>query len=96
MLKYSRLKAQCCLTTSQIAVGFTVGFLNIRSLSKHILDIASDSFIRKVNIILLTEAQVLYDQKPNMQNNIENHQLVIHNDPTDCFKTLSFLRENHI
>ena len=53
--EYCRLKTQCCLTKSQIATGFSVPLLNIRSLSKRILDIASDPFIRNVNIILLTE-----------------------------------------
>ena len=86
----------CCLTTSQIAVGFSVALLNIRSLSKHILDIASDPFIRSVNIILLTETQVLYNQETNMQNQCENDQLVMHNDPNDCFKGLAFLKENDI
>ena len=31
-----------------------------------------------------------------MQNQFENHQLVMHNDPSDCFKSLTFLKENNI
>ena len=31
-----------------------------------------------------------------MQNQCENHQLVMHNDPTDCFKGVAFLKENNI
>ena len=34
---YRRLKLQYCLTTSQIAVGFSIMLLNVRSLSKHCL-----------------------------------------------------------
>ena len=60
-IEYCRLKTQCCLATSQIAVGFSVALLNNRSLSNHILDIARDPFIRNINIILLTETQVLYN-----------------------------------
>ena len=89
-IEYCRLKTQCCLTTSQIAVGFSVALLNIRLLSKHILDFASDPFIRNANIILLTETQVLYNQEPNMENQFENHQLVVHNDSTDRFKSFAF------
>ena len=44
-IEYCRLKTQCCLTTSQTAVGFSVELFNIRSLSKHRLDIAVDPFI---------------------------------------------------
>ena len=95
-VEYCRLKTQCCLRTSQIAVGFSVALFNIRSLSKHILNLASGPFIRNVNIILLTETQVLYNQEPNMQNQFENHQLVMHNDPTGCFKSLEFLKGNDI
>ena len=50
-IEYCRLKTQCCLTTLQIVFGFSVTLLNIRSPSKHILDL----FIRNVSIILLTE-----------------------------------------
>ena len=85
-IEYCRLKSQCCLTTSKITVGFSVELLNIRSSSKHILDIVSAPFIRNVNIILLTETHVLCNQEPNIQNQFENHQLVMHNDPIDCFK----------
>ena len=70
------------------SIGFSVAFLNIRSLSKHIPDIAEDPFIRNFNIILLTETQVLYNQEPNMQNQSENHQLLMHNVPIDRFKNL--------
>ena len=52
-IEYCRLKTQCCLSTSQIAVRFSVELLNIKSLSKHIIDIASDPLIRNVNIVLL-------------------------------------------
>ena len=31
-----------------------------------------------------------------MQNQFENHQLVMHNHPNDCFKSLAFLKENNI
>ena len=31
-----------------------------------------------------------------MQNQFGNDQLVMHNDPTDCFKSLTFLKENNI
>ena len=31
-----------------------------------------------------------------MQNQFQNHQLVMHNDPIDCFKSLAFLKENNI
>ena len=95
-IEYCRLKTQCCLTTSQIAVGFSVALLNIESLSKHILDIASDPFIRNINVIILTETQVLYNQQPNMQNQFEKYQLVMHNGPTDCFKSLALLKESNI
>ena len=95
-IEYCRLKTQCCLTTSQIAIGFSVALLNIESLSKHILDIASDPFIRNINVIILTETQVLYNQQPNMQNQFEKYQLVMHNGPTDCFKSLAFLKESNI
>ena len=27
--------------------------------------------------------------------NMKNHQLVMYNDPTDCFKSLAFLKENN-
>ena len=30
-----------------------------------------------------------------MQNQFENHQLVMHNDPIDRFKSLAFLKENN-
>ena len=93
-VEYCRLKTQCCLTKSQIAVGFPVELLNIRSLSEHILDNSSDPFILNVNILPLTK--VLYNQEPNMQNQFENHQLVMHNHPNDCFKSLAFLKENNI
>lgn len=82
------------LATSQTAVGFSVVLLNIRSLSKYIPDIAGDPFIQNVSIILLSETQVIYNQEPSMQNQFENHQLVIHNDPIDCFKSWAFLKEN--
>ena len=94
-VEYCRLKTQCFFTP-QIPVGFSVALLNIRSLSKHIVDIATDSFIQNSNIILLTETQLLYNQEPNMQNRFENHQLVMHNDPVDRFKSLAFLKENNI
>ena len=91
MLKHNIAdQPQCCLTTSQIVVGFLVAVLSIRSLSKHIIDIAGDPFIRNVNIILLTETQVLYNQVPNIQNQFENHQLLMHNDPIDLFRSLMF------
>ena len=61
-----RLKTQYCLTTSQTAVEFLVALLNIRPQSKYILDIASDSFIRNVKIILLMETQFLYNKDLNM------------------------------
>ena len=93
-VEYCRLKTQCCLTKSQISIGFPVELLNIRSLSKHILDNSIDPFILNVNILLLTK--VLYNQEPNMQNQFENHQLVMHNHPNDCFKSLAFLKENNI
>ena len=89
-IEYCRLKTQCCLTTSQTSGEFSVALLNTRSLRKHILDISSDPFIRNVNIILLTETQVPYRLEPNMQNQFENHKLVMHNDPTDCFKSVAF------
>ena len=95
-IEYCRLKTECCLTTAQIAIEFSIALLNIRSLSKHILDIAGDPFIRNVNIILLTESQVLYNQEPNMQNQFENHQLMVHHDPILCFKRLVFFKENNI
>ena len=47
-IEYCRQKIQCCLTTSQTAVGFPVALLNTRSLSKYVLDTASDPFIRKL------------------------------------------------
>ena len=31
-----------------------------------------------------------------MKNQFENYQLVMHNDPADCFKSLAFLKENDI
>ena len=92
--EYCRLKTQCCLTTSQTSGEFSVALLNTRSLRKHILDISSDPFIRNVNIILLTETQVPYRLEPNMQNQFENHKLVMYNDPTDCFKSLAFFLKN--
>ena len=60
-IEYCRLKTQCCLTTSQHDVGFSIALPNIRSLSKHIIDIAGDPFIRNVNIIILTET--VYNRK---------------------------------
>ena len=90
-VEYCRLKTQCFLT-SQIPVGFSIALLNIRSLSKHIVDIATDPLIQTSNIILLTETQLLYNQERNMQNRFENHQLVT----VDRFKTLAFLKENNI
>ena len=60
-IEYCRLKSQCCLTTSQLDVGFSIALPNIRSLSKHIIDIAGDPFIRNVNIIILTET--VYNRK---------------------------------
>ena len=95
-IEYCKLKTQFCLKPSQLAVEFSVALFNITSLSKHILDIASDLFIRNVNVILLTETQVLYNQEPNMQNQFENHQVVMHNHPNDRFKSLVFLKENNI
>ena len=53
-IKYCRLITQCCLTTSQIAVGFSVARFNIGSLSKYKLDIAGNTFFRNFNIILFT------------------------------------------
>ena len=44
----------------------------------------------------MTETQVLYSQEPNTQNQFEKYQLLMHNDPTDCFKSLAFLKENNI
>ena len=55
----------------------------------------SDPFIGNVSIILLTEIQVLYNQEPNIQNQFENHKLMIHNDPIVCFKSLAFSKENN-
>ena len=72
-VEYCRLKTQCFLT-SQIPVGFSIALLNIRSLSKHIADIANDPFIQNSNI-LLTETQLLF------KSWFENRQLVMHNDP---------------
>ena len=51
---HCRPKTQCYLTTSQIAVGFSVARFNIGSLSKYILDIAGNPFFRNFNIILFT------------------------------------------
>ena len=48
---------------------------------KHILDTAVDPFIRNVNIILLAEAQVLFNQEQNMQNRLEDHHPVMPNEP---------------
>ena len=87
-IEYCRLKTQCCLTTWQIAVGISIALLNMWSLLTHIRNIASDSFIWNVSIIFLTETQVFHNQEPNMR--FENLQLVIRNDPTDCFNSLSF------
>lgn len=81
---------QCCLTASQIALGFLVALLSIRPLSKDIFDIAGDPFIRNANIILMTETQVLYNQVLNIQNQFENHQSVMHNDPIDLSRSLMF------
>ena len=89
-IEYCWLKTQCCVTTWQIAVGLSIALLNMWSLLTPIRNIASDSFIRNVNIIFLTETQVLYNQEPNMQNHFENHQLVIQNDPTNYFNSLAF------
>ena len=52
-------------------------------------------FIGNVNIILLTETQ-FYNQEPNMENRFENHQLVMHNDRSDLFKNLAFLKESNV
>ena len=95
-IEYCRLKAQRCSTASQTAIEFSVALLNTRPMSKHILDIATDPFIQNVNIILLTETQVLYNLEPNIQNQFGNRQLVMHNDPKHCFKSLAFLKENNI
>ena len=70
-IEYWRLKTQSCFTTSQIAVGFLIALLNIRSLSKHTLYIAGDQLIQNVNIILLIKTQVLYNLEPNMQNQVK-------------------------
>ena len=59
-VEYCRLKTQYFLT-SQIPVGFLVALLNIRSFSKHIVDIVTDPFIQNSNIIYLTETQLLYN-----------------------------------
>ena len=52
-------------------------------------------FIGNVNIILLTETQ-FYNQEPNMENRFENHQVVMHNDRSDRFKNLAFLKESNV
>ena len=39
--------------------------------------------------------QVLYNQELNIQNQFEDHKLMIHNDPTVCFKSLAFSKENN-
>ena len=31
-----------------------------------------------------------------MQNQFQNHKIVMHNDPIDCFKSLAFSKENDI
>ena len=52
-IEYCRLKIECCLKTSKIAVGFSVACYNIGSPSKYKLDIAGSLFFRNFNIILL-------------------------------------------
>ena len=95
--EYSRLKSECILNTSNLTTVFSVALLNIRSLSKHLIDMAADPSIKNSNLILLTETQVSHTNESNIiQDQFSSHQLVMHNDPVDPFKSLAFFKRINI
>ena len=72
-----RRKTQVCLM-SQIAFGLSVALLNIRLLSNNILEIAGGPSFKMLMLLFMTEAQILYNQESELQNQLENHQLAIY------------------
>lgn len=97
--EYTRLKTESALSIDKIqplADTFQFALLNIRSLSKHALDLSHDIRLTNADVVCLTETQLLDNSlHPTLQEHFLEHDLFLHNN-ADRFKSLAFLKKQYL
>ena len=93
--EYARLRThcrfQCDNAIEEHSSKLSITLLNIRSLQKHSIDLATDTSL-KSDVFLLTETQLSGDTfYDNIQQPFNDHQLFLHNN-VDKFKSLALLK----
>ena len=73
----------------------TLTLINIRSINKHLIDLAYDERLRKSDLICLTEMQMMQRSQTEINSELQKFE-IIHNTNEDRFQSLAFCLKDHI
>ena len=82
--EYRRIRLESYLSVENVddpqSQLFTITLLNIRSINKHLIDLAYDGRLRKSDLICLTETQMMQRSQTELNSEFQEFE-IIHNTP---------------